>query len=248
MQTDNPTQRKEAVSQLMIVSHTKPSKSQVTDEAAHAIREQADKVLAKHRDELPPHIITLLNSPMISIVNRTLQEDIGPWLKGRMAKLQEEFALNHPDYEKVRDLLARGNFVHTGQFGEQIKAMQHQGSLKIMAKTAYQILKDDQVDQLRRAVEWVELKEARFIAKAKIHEPRVVNEIIVVGEDRRERKPKESRPVFTGLPPVAKGAITFANEFRYGTDDVSKTEGIDRSKDGGNRRHKPTGKKGKGGK
>ncbi len=244
---------------LIVVTGTRP-KITMTD----GFQEQVDKVLEMHRDGLPQEIITMLQSPLSGVAIEGLKA-AKPIIAKMIADKRKAAAQDYPDYAEVQETLEHAARVLNSNIGNTVKAKLDKHHMRLLEMDAYQILATKQVPKLRRAIKQMRIikkKEGLSLPrptpprhKPKPHTSRssdmqgpILHEIIVDdGTSKRQRAPKEPKPVFAGLPPVTPvGEVTFAHEFHWGEDDHSRTEKIERTKEG-RRRRKPTGEK-KGGK
>lgn len=201
---------------LIVVEINKPAKPEkVSPEDTKKIREQAEMVLAKHRNDLPREIVIELTSPRLTIVSMGLRDAAG-WLANRNSLLKEEYCRNHVYYDEVRDLLGQIEVLVSGKFGAAIKIKLSSRNRAMLEMDMYQILRGNRIEQLKACLKQAQ-QIRRFEAKATPKptkstkkRPRpapagpILHEIIVVGEQPRVRKPKETKAVFAGLPPVPK--------------------------------------------
>lgn len=195
------------MSQLVIVQGPKPRTSAVSDKDAHNLRLQADKVLARHRGDLPQEIVTQLTSPMPGIVGMGLH-DAASWIKQRTANLKLQYVQQHPDCEAAMALKTRVDNVLNGEFGDKVKKSLDMRGQRILELDLYQILSTDQLKSFAHFVKKAEAVEGRLqTEKARKAVPAQSLQMLFPSKEKRERKPKKVKPAYAGLPAVTVGEV-----------------------------------------
>jgi hypothetical protein len=221
------------MSDLIVITNPVGSKLTPNGPAAYKIRRQADQVLERHTDDLPQEIVTMLRSPFVGIVQQGL-EAAKPILAEIVASKKEELIKASPECSEVRDLLARANFVFTGEVGDQVRRKLHQWALDITAMPAEDIIiEQGRIKQLRDAVRFAEKFEAKFKAKQPKKRtkatppPATALHPIIEGTPTRERKPKPAKPQYTGLPPVCTDStdISFVEDKAFAVIGAANAQG-----------------------
>lgn len=213
--------------QLTVIKDRKPAPTQTAEMLKR--REQADKVLAKHKGDLPQEIVAMLNSHLDSIVKMGLRE-AAEWITNRNAQLKDEYCRAHPSYQKVRRLVNSAEGLLSGPYGKVIEAKISPRNLRMLQTDLYTVLKTNMVERMELAVKqaWLinkaehrddpnatepEPPTPKAKSKTKSRKPKpegpIRHEIIVEGEQTRERRPKV-RKAYAGLPPVQTGEVDWS--------------------------------------